>query len=275
MIVDSHQHFWDPARGGYDWFEVEGPALRRVYSPSDLIPLMQASGVDQTVLVQADGTLAETDYILDLAEETDFVGAVVGWIDFENTEAIADLKRLAKRPKLKGLRPIIQGQPDVNWMFRDDIQWAYRAICDHGLTFDALGKPRHLANFATLAKTYSSMPIVLDHALKPAITDPTNFSVWAEGMSRLADQPNVHCKLSGLFTEAGPDWTPTRLKPYVDHLIATFSPDRLMWGSNWPVDALIAPYDVLFSAMRDLSAGLSPADQAKLFGGTAIRFYGL
>jgi L-fuconolactonase len=275
MIVDSHQHFWDPGRGGYDWFDVEGPTLRRPYLPADLIPLMQATGVTKTVLVQADGTLAETDYILDIAAETDFVAGVVGWIDFEDPDSIKDLKRLAKRPKLKGLRPIIQGQPDVNWMFRDDIQWAYRAICDLGLTFDALGKPRHLANFATLAKTYPMMPIVLDHALKPEITDPATFPVWADGMSRLADQPKICCKLSGLFTQAGPGWTPTTLKPYVDHLLAAFGPDRLMWGSNWPVDALVAPYETLFTTIRALTASLDAQDQAKLFGGTAERFYGL
>ena len=276
-MIDAHQHFWDPARGGYEWFEEEGPSLRQPFLPSDLAPHLAACGIKKTVLVQADGTVAETDYILDLAEKTDFVAAVVGWIDFENANSINDLRRYLEVKKFKGLRPIIQGQPDTNWMLRDDIQWAYSAICDHGLTFDALGKPRHLANFRTLALRYPTMPMVLDHALKPTIATetPESYRAWVDGMARLADVPHVHCKFSALATEASADWTIETLRPYALHLLDVFGPERILWGSNWPVETLRGSYEHVFKTARDLFGHLPDGDQAKIFGMNAARFYRL
>jgi L-fuconolactonase len=162
-------------------------------------------------------------------------------------------------------------------MLREDVQWAYRAVMDEGLTFDALGFPRHLDHFLTLLCRYPDMRVVLDHCLKPQIRDrrPESFAHWAEGMARLADQTGAFCKFSALVTEAEAGWSLADLKPYVDHVIAHFGPERVMWGSDWPVCLLRASYDDWRAAAEALVADLPPADQARIFGGTAAAFYGL
>jgi L-fuconolactonase len=147
MQIDAHQHYWNPARGDYDWMPMDDPVLARPYGPADLAPQLAAHDITHTVLVQAAATVEETEYMLGLADATPHVAAVVGWIDFEKPADLAHLKRLANHPKFAGVRPMIQDIPDDDWMLRDDVQWAFRAIADLGLTFDALGFPRHLANF--------------------------------------------------------------------------------------------------------------------------------
>ncbi len=276
MIIDSHQHFWTPGRGDHDWMPQDNPILNRVYLPADLAPVLKAEGIDGTVLVQAAATVNETEYMLGLADASGFVRGVVGWVDFENPAEAATLKRLKGHAKFKGVRPMIQDIPDDAWMLRDDVQWGYRALCDLDLTFDALGFPRHLANFLTLLQRYPTMRVVIDHCMKPQISDhsPANFQHWADGMSRLADT-GAFCKFSALITEANPDWTVADLKPYVDHVLSAFGPDRVMWGSDWPVCRLRAEYEVWHSAAQSLTAHLPATARARIFGGTAAQFYRL
>ncbi len=275
MIIDAHQHFWNPARGDYDWIPKGHPVLDRAYAPADLTPIMAAGGVDLTVLVQAAATIAETDYMLGLADASPFVAGVVGWVDFEKPGDSAVLARLAGHPLFKGVRPLIQDIPDPDWMLRDDVAWAYRAICDQDLTFDALGFPQHLSRFLTLLGRYPDMRVVIDHGMKPRIRDhsASTFAEWAEGMERIATQTRAFCKFSGLVTEASPDWTVDDLRPYADHLLAAFGPDRLMWGSDWPVCNLAGGPARWLAAARDLTADLPPEAQARIFGRTAAAFY--
>lgn len=274
MLIDAHHHLWNPARGDYDWMPKDDPVLARPYGPADLAPQLAAAGVTRTVLVQAAATVHETEYLLGLADATPFIGAVVGWIDFEDPGDLATLKRLAGHPKFRGVRPMIQDIADDGWMLRDDIQWAFRAICDLGLTFDALGFARHLAPFLTLLKRYPDLRTVIDHAMKPQIRDPApeTFADWAEGMARLADT-GAHCKLSALVTEANPGWTVEELRPYGDHIFRHFGPERVMWGSDWPVCRLRAGYGDWLAAARQLTAPLGPGAEAQIFGGTAAAFY--
>ena len=276
MIIDSHQHFWTPGRGDHDWMPQDNPILNRVYLPADLAPILQGHGIDGTVLVQAAATVNETEYMLGLADASGFVKGVVGWVDFESPADATTLKRLRGHPKFKGVRPMIQDIPDDNWMLRNDVQWAYRAVCDLDLTFDALGFPRHQANFLTLLKRYPSMRVVIDHCMKPQIRDHSEarFGFWADGMSRLADT-GAHCKFSALITEANQGWTVTDLKPYVDHVLAAFGPDRVMWGSDWPMCRLRAEYEVWHGAAQELTADLSRQAKAQVFGLTARQFYRL
>ena len=276
MIIDSHQHFWTPSRGDYDWMADKPDIIKRTYLPADLAPILQAEGVDGTVLVQAAATVDETEYMLGLADASGFVKGVVGWVDFENPASGVTLARLKGHPKFRGVRPMIQDIPDDNWMLRGDVQWAYGALCDLDLSFDALGFPRHLANFLTVFKRYPTLRVVIDHGMKPQIRDhsPANFGFWADGMSRLADT-GAYCKFSALITEADADWTTADLKPYVDHILAAFGPQRVMWGSDWPVCRLRAEYKVWHKAAQDLTAHLVPADRARIFGGTAAQFYRL
>ncbi|MEO1549788.1 MAG: amidohydrolase family protein [Pseudomonadota bacterium] len=278
-VIDAHQHFWHPARGDYGWMPKDNAILNRVYTPQDLAPHLTAAGIDGTVLVQAAPSVEETEYMLGLADATPSVLGVVGWIDFEDQGQRATLIRLAKHPKFLGVRPMIQDIADVAWMLRMDVQWAYHALVELDLTFDALGFPQHLENFAELATRHPSLRVVYDHCVKPAIRDQRagrdGFGAWADGIARLAENPLACCKLSGLVTEAKDDWTADDLRPFARHVLDVFGPERVMWGSDWPVCRLQAEYPVWHQVAQDLSAHISPADRAQVFGGTAARFYGL
>lgn len=277
MMIDSHQHFWNPARGDYDWMPKGDAVLDRVYRPGDLVGTLVRNGIDGTVLVQAAATVAETEYMLGMADSSDFILGVVGWVDFEAPGDRKVLERLKHHPKFKGVRPMIQDIPDDDWMLRDDVQWGFAAVADLDLTFDALGFPRHLANFLTILKRYPTMRTVIDHCMKPQIRDHSDetFSFWAEGMSRLACETGACVKFSALITEANPDWSVHALHPYVDHILKVFGPERIMWGSDWPVCRLRAEYEGWLSAARHLTAGLPLAAQKRIYGGTAEEFYTL
>ncbi len=199
---------------------------------------------------------------------------VVGWVDFEKPGDRAQLERLAKHPKFLGVRPMIQDIADVDWMLRDDVQWGYRALVDLDLTFDALGFPRHLANFHTILTRYPGMRVVIDHCMKPQIRDRA-FADWAPGMARLAKDTGACVKLSGLVTEASDGWTVEDLKPYADHVLEAFGPERVMWGSDWPVCQLQASYDRWREVAEALTDHLGADEKARVFGGTAVEFYRL
>ena len=277
MQLDAHQHYWNPARGDYGWMPKGDPVLDRAYLPRDLEPQLAAHGVTRTVLVQAAPTVQETEYMLGIADATESVAAVVGWVDFEDPGDRAHLERLKAHPKFRGVRPMIQDIADVDWMLRDDVQWGYRALMDLGLTFDALGFPRHLANFLTLLTRYPGMRTVVDHCMKPQIREDSreHFTFWADGMARIARETGAFVKFSALVTEDGPGWTVERLKPYAEHVFEVFGPARVMWGSDWPVCRLRAEYADWRGAAEALTAGLTVAEKARVFGGTASEFYGL
>ncbi|MEM1107047.1 MAG: amidohydrolase family protein, partial [Pseudomonadota bacterium] len=246
------------------------------YAPTDLAPHLDANEVAQTVVVQAAATVEETEYMLGIADATDSIAGVVGWVDFEYPGHGRHLKRLAQHPKFLGVRPMIQDIPDDDWMLRDDVQWAYEALVEHDLTFDALGFPRHLENFLALLKKHSKMRVVIDHCMKPQIRthSEASFAHWAAGMTRLAEETSAFCKFSGLVTESD-GWSLEAMRPYADHLIDVFGAERLMWGSDWPVCRLEASYDDWFAAARQLTSHLPEAAQDSIFGGTAAAFYRL
>jgi len=277
LQIDAHQHFWHPARGDYDWMPLDDTTLSRPYGPVDLAAERERLGIGHTVLVQAAATVQETEYMLGIADATPHVAAVVGWIDFEKHTDLDQLKRFANHPKFVGVRPMIQDNPDDDWMLRDDVQWGYRAVLDLGLTFDALGFPRHLTNFLTLLRRYPEMRAVVDHSMKPQIRNHSaaSFRFWADGMRRIAKQTGAFCKLSGLVTEANLEWTVEQLRPYADHILTTFGPNRVMWGSDWPVCRLQCEYGDWLAAAKTLTESLDPAGRARVFGGTASDFYGL
>lgn len=276
-MVDAHQHYWNPARGDYGWMPLDDETLARPYGPGDLAPALARHGIVGTVLVQAAPTVEETEYMLGIADATEHVKAVVGWVDFERPEHRAVLERLARHPKFRGVRPMIQDIPDDDWMLRADVQWGFEAVRDLDLTFDALGFPRHLANFHTLLTRYPDMRVVVDHCMKPQIRDhsPETFRFWAEGIGRIARETQAFCKFSALVTEAHPGWTVEDLRPYAEHVLDMFGPARVMWGSDWPVCRLRAEYDDWRAAAEALTEGLDAAGKARVFGGTAAAFYRL
>ncbi|MEP1198922.1 amidohydrolase family protein [Tateyamaria sp.] len=279
MKIDAHQHFWQPLRGDYDWMPQDNATLNRTYGPHDLAPTLDALGIDGTVLVQAAATVQETEYMLGLADATPFIKGVVGWVDFEDPSHLGHLKRLAAHPKFLGVRPMIQDIPDVNWMLRDDVQWAYGALVDLDLTFDALGFPQHLPNFLTLMQRYPDMRVVYDHCMKPQIrdaqADKDAFSQWADGMSALAENTSGVCKFSGLITETDDGWSIDDVRPFADHVLSAFGSARVMWGSDWPVCRLKGEYGDWRGLAQQLTEALSEPERADVFGGTATRFYRL
>jgi len=274
MQIDAHHHFWNPARGDYGWMPEDNSTLNRAYGPADLAPHLADAGIDATVLVQAAPSIAESEYMLGIADATPHVAAVTGWVDFEDPAHLAELERLAGHPKFRGVRPMIQDIPDDDWMLRADVQWGFKAITDLGLRFEALGFPRHLDNFLTILTRYPEMKVVIDHCMKPQIAE-AGLRAWADGMALLARETMAFCKFSALITEAGADWTTEDLRPYADHVITVFGADRVMWGSDWPVCRLRGEYADWRAAALELTAGCSETEKAAIYGGTANRFYGL
>ncbi|MGF6721440.1 L-fuconolactonase [Paraburkholderia sp. GAS41] len=276
MHIDAHQHYWDPARDDYGWLTPDLSALYRAFGPADLAPLRERSDVQRTVVVQAAPTVEETRYLLDLARDEASIAGVVGWVPMRSHEAPGLIAELARQPKFKGIRPMLQDLPDDDWIANPDLAPAVEALIAHDLAFDALIFTRHVDAFETFAARFPTLRMLVDHGAKPPIRDGrSGWQSWAAGITRLAKLPHVHCKLSGLATEAAPDWTEATLRPYVDHLLQSFGPARLMWGSDWPVLNLNGDYLLWHSVSQNLLAGLSDAQRDAVFGANAMAFYRL
>jgi L-fuconolactonase len=270
--VDAHHHIWRLSRGDYTWLTPDLP-IHRDYTLDDLRPLL--GDIAATVLVQAAATEAETAFMLGAARNSaGLVRGLVGWADLARTDAAARVAALAGDTLLKGLRPMLQDIADSNWILRDDVDPGLRAMVDAGLRFDALVQPRHLPALVRLCARHPDLRVVVDHGAKPAIANG-GWQPWADDIGRVARQTQALCKLSGLVTEAATDWRVDDLRRYVDHLLVCFGPDRLMWGSDWPVVNLAGGYQRWREASAVLLAGLSIDEQTAVLGGTAVKFYGL
>ncbi|MHA7773553.1 amidohydrolase family protein [Roseibium sp. M-1] len=271
-MIDAHQHFWALDRGDYGWLTPDFGPIYRDFSPADLTPMLERFGIEGTILVQAAPTVAETRYMLELASENSFIKGVVGWVDFEAAKAPDLIAELAENPKLAGLRPMIQDIADPDWMLLPSLAPAYEALIAHDLVFDALTLPQHLKNLLQLAQRHPDLRIVVDHGSKPRIA-AGEISGWAEEMRAIAENTSALCKLSGLVTEAGQDWSIENLRPYVDHLLDIFGPDRLIWGSDWPVCTLACSYEDWVGMTDALLKDLGEAERQAVMGGNAERAY--
>jgi len=272
--IDAHQHFWDLQRGDYGWLTTDLKPLYKNFAPADLQPLLEAAGVDGTILVQAAPTLAETKYMLSLADEQNYIKGVVGWVDFEADDTVDIITELAALPKLVGIRPMIHDIADTDWMLKKQFTPIYVQLIKKNMVFDALTRPEHLTNLKQLIDRHPDLNVVIDHGSKPAIEGGT-FEPWATQMAEIAASCTASVKLSGLVTEAGSDWTVERLKPYVDHLLEHFGSKRIIWGSDWPVCTLASTYDQWHKATNELLKGLSDAEKSDVLGLNAIRVYDL
>ncbi|MDM0057721.1 amidohydrolase family protein [Variovorax fucosicus] len=284
--IDSHQHFWRPARGDYAWLRADVPALAplvRDFLPEHLAPTLQTHGVGRTVLVQAAESEAETDFMLELASAHDVIAGVVGWVDLGTRDAVASLERMARHPKFKGVRPMLQDLPDDDWIARMPHPDAVQALVRLGLRFDALVKPRHLPALLRFLKDRPQLPVVIDHAAKPPVGahDSEAFAAWRREMAELAALPQVCCKFSGLWGEA-PQSTHRdveaavrAVRPVWDQLLESFGPARLMWGSDWPVLTLAGDYADWIAVSEAFIGRLSAGERAQVWSGTAQRFYGI
>lgn len=272
MRIDAHHHVWTLARGDYGWLTPALGPIHRDFVPDDLAPLLTRHEIDRTILVQAAPTEAETQFLLDVANATDIVAGVVGWADFEAPDAPGRIARLAADPLLVGLRPMVQDIADDHWLARPELAPAFEALVTYGLVFDALLKPRHIRPMLAVLTRHPELSVVIDHGAKPDLV-AGDLRDWRHGITALAAHPHVACKLSGLVTEAGPDWSLTTLRPVFDHLLASFGPQRLIWGSDWPVVTLRASYSEWFDAAQVLLAALPDDERAAIFGGNAQRVY--
>jgi L-fuconolactonase len=272
MRIDAHHHLWTLARGDYGWLTPELAPIYRDFRLADLAPHLSAAGIEGTILVQAAPTEAETMFLLDIAESAEVVRGVVGWTDFDAADAVARIDALAARNPLVGLRPMVQDIDDDDWLLGPALTPMLAAMARNSLVFDALVLPHHLPRLLRVVASHPDLTFVLDHCGKPRIASG-EITTWQRDIALLAAHPNIVCKLSGLVTEAAPDWKTADLRQVVDHVRACFGPQRLLWGSDWPVVNLAGGYAKWVAAAESLLAGLSPDDNADVFGGNAARIY--
>jgi len=277
MRIDAHQHFWNIADRQGGWPGPELRAIHRDFGPGDLQAWLARCGVEGTVLVQSMPTAQDTRWMLDLADLHPFVRGVVGWVDLLAADAGEQLAALGGRAKFKGVRPMLQDLADPRWIAQPQLDAAASALSSLGLCFDALVLPVHLPALLEFASRHPWLRIVIDHAAKPDIAAGA-MEPWASDIAAIARLANVHCKLSGLLTEAQEGASAAALAPYVDHLFACFGADRLMWGSDWPVLNLASDYAAWMRCALELCerhVGRGTAAIDAIFGGNATRFYRL
>jgi L-fuconolactonase len=272
MIVDAHQHFWDPARGDYGWLRPGNP-IHRVFAPADLAPLMAEIGVNGTILVQAAPSAAETDYMLDIARTTPWVLGVVGWIDLMAPGAADRLRARAGDPLFLGVRPMLQDLADPDWILQPVLAPALEAIAASGLVFDALILAHQIDAITELARRHPKLAIILDHAAKPRLGDADAMLRWARDMETLAAMPNMACKVSGLLTELMAGGTRDDVARAIGVLFDLFGARRLVWGSDWPVLTLAGTYRDWFELARDAIAAKDESAMPAVMGANALRLY--
>jgi L-fuconolactonase len=279
--IDAHQHFWDPARNRYGWMRgLHAEAARRLdrpILPPELEPILAHQHIDKTVLVQAAPSDTEGDFLLSLADEHDFIAGAVVWLDMESAGFEGKLDALRTRPKFLGVRPMIQDIEDLGWMLGPNVQRAFGALEERQVCFDFLIKPHQLPPSLKILDQFPGLRAVVDHLAKPNIAG-RELAPWDALMRRVAEHPNVYCKLSGLITEADHEhWSPQELAPYIQHGVRCFGPERCMFGSDWPVCTLAGSYEQVVSALEQglLPLQLGAASLSRIFGGTAAEFYRL
>jgi L-fuconolactonase len=275
MRIDAHQHYWLYNERDYGWMDDSCEPIKRDFMPDHLKPLLASLGFAGSIVVQARQTLEETEWLLSLADQHSSILGVVGWLDLCSEQIDEQLQRFASHPKLRGVRHVVQDEPDDNFMLRADFQRGISRLKDYGLTYDLLLFPRHLKPAFQLVERFPEQPFVLDHIAKPNIAGSV-ISGWKEGIYELAAHPNVYCKLSGMVTEAKRGhWQAEDFRPYLDIVFDAFGSGRLMIGSDWPVCLLNGDYSSVMGIVLDYVKALPQADQEAILGGNCARFYGL
>jgi L-fuconolactonase len=275
MVIDSHQHFWkyDPVR--YSWIDDSMKILRQDFLPSDLGPILKNNGVDGCVAVQADQSERETEFLLELANENEFIKGVVGWVDLRAEGVSKRLAHYSQNEKLKGVRHIVQEEPDPEFMLRKDFQNGVSRLAEFGLTYDILVYPNQLAAAVLLSRAFPEQKFVLDHIAKPRISEGLD-NQWVNNIKELALNPNVSCKISGMVTETTNfKWQQEDFYPFIDVVLDAFGWRRLMYGSDWPVCLLGGNYKEVLTIVKDYISKLPENERAGIMGLNAIEFYSL
>ncbi len=274
-VIDSHQHFWQVGRFDYPWMSPEIDVLYQDYLPPALEPILKRSTVEKTVLIQASNSLEETRWLLSLAGQYPFIAGVVGWVDLTSREVDTQLEEFAAHPKFKGVRHLVESEPDDAWIVQDTVLKGLKKLASHDVSYDLLVHTRHLKHVKIVAERCPELNLVIDHLAKPPVARRET-SEWARELKKVAPYGNVSCKLSGLVTEANrTEWRTDDLKPFVDKVLEYFGPERMMFGSDWPVCLLAASYDRVLDAFQSLLAELSDEDRSCIFSKNASEFYRL
>jgi L-fuconolactonase len=275
MRIDAHQHFWMYSPQEYGWINSDMAVLKKDRLPDDLFILLESVGIGATVAVQARQTLAETSWLLELADQHDFIKGVVGWLDLCSLELRSQLSRFSAHPKFRGVRHVIQVEPGDRSLLRKGFLRGIGMLAEFGLTFDILIFPQHLTTACDLVARFPEQRFVLDHIAKPRIKDGL-ITQWAADVRRLAAFPNVFCKVSGMVTEADwQQWQQDDFRPYLEVVLETFGAQRTMFGSDWPVCILAGTYADVVEVVSPFVGQLPHTDQVAFWGETAQRFYGL
>lgn len=275
MIIDSHQHFWQVGRFDYPWMSSDLGVLYQDYLPPALEPTLQANGVEKTILVQASNSIAESKWLLDLADQFPFIAGVVGWVDLTNPNVADQIKDLARHHRFKGVRHLVESEPDDGWLVQPDVLRGLNELARYDLSYDLLVHTRHLRHVRTVVEHCQDLQLVIDHMAKPPIASG-KVDEWAHEFQPLAEFSNIRCKLSGLVTEATwNSWTTEDLRPYVDCALDSFGPDRLMFGSDHPVCLLAGSYERVLDSFQEALKDLNDSEQIKVFHDNAAQFYRL
>ncbi|MEQ8238583.1 MAG: amidohydrolase family protein [Cyclobacteriaceae bacterium] len=275
MKIDAHNHFWhyDPLK--HEWIDESMKAIRRDFLPEDFLPELNKNQIDGTVAVQADQTIQETDFLLSLAAKYDFIKGVVGWVDLRAADIDNQLARYSTEEKLVGFRHIVQGEPDPDFLLRDDFQNGLSKLAQYDFTYDILIFPHQLPAAVKTVQKLPNQKFVLDHIAKPDIKNQ-DYTHWTKSIKELALSENVYCKLSGMVTEADwSNWKSEDFKYCLDVIFEAFGTDRLMFGSDWPVCLVAAEYAEVKNLVKNYLDKFSSTEQEKIFGKNAISFYSL
>jgi L-fuconolactonase len=273
--IDSHQHFWRYEPVDYSWIADDMAVLKRDFLPAHLSPLLSSAGFHGCVAVQARQSTEETDFLLGLAAQHDFIRGVIGWVDLKSEDVSTVLRKYSAFSKFRGVRHVLQDEPDDEFMLQPNFKRGIAALREFNLTYDLLVFPRQLQAAATLVEAFPNQPFVLDHIGKPPIKT-REIEPWRTLVERLAKFPNVFCKLSGMVTEAIPGkWAPLDFHPYLEAVIAAFGLERVMIGSDWPVCLLSGEYKPVLNIVIDYIKQFSNQEQAAIVGGNCLRFYGI
>ncbi len=274
MKIDTHQHFWKYTPADYPWIGPGMEVLARDRMPANLAPLLAGMGVGGTVAVQARQCVAETEWLLSLAEAYPFILGVVGWVDLQSPEVEHQLERFGSHPKLVGVRHVVQDEPDDRFVLGEAFLRGMEKLANRHLAYDLLVYPRQLPACVELVRRFPEQVFVLDHIAKPFIRSGQR-SPWDQDIARLATFKNVYCKLSGMVTEADwENWRPSDFEPYLDAVVEAFGPDRLMVGSDWPVCTLAGSYASVLTLVSDTIGRLTQAEQKTIWEDTPVRAYG-
>ena len=276
MRIDGHQHFWKVERRDYHWMSPTVPVLCRDYLPNELLPHLVKHGISKTILVQAAQTVAETDYLLELAAQNSFIAGVVGWLDMEDPDFPHQFELYRRNPRFIGLRPMLQDISDPAWIVRPQVLKSLQLVADADFPFEFLTYTQHLPYVLRALESVGLLRAVIDHISKPEIRN-RKIEPWKRLMAQAAQHENLYCKLSGIITEADPlHWSAEELRPYIEHTVDCFGWDRIIFGSDWPVCLLAGSYDQVIQALIEvLQSRMDITSEGKLFGINAMHFYKL